>query len=86
MSIKINLEFKTHIDLDFFARGIPVRLTRLLTDVQLKSINGWSKEHKAIIDTGNPISVIPYSIWQNIDFLLFHMLSNDAPLATSKAK
>ncbi len=67
MSTKIFLEFRTHIDLDFFALGIPVRLIRLLSDVQLKSINGWSKLHKAIIDTGNPISVIPYSIWQNME-------------------
>lgn len=67
MSININLYFQTKIALDFLSEGIPVKLIRLLGIVQLKTKSGWSLDEPVIIDTGNPISIIPYSIWQNID-------------------
>ena len=67
MSIKINLEFQTKIDLEFLSNGVNLRLIRLLGNVHLKSQQNWSIEEKVIIDTGNPISIIPFSIWQNIE-------------------
>jgi len=67
MSIKINLEFQTKIDLEFLTNGINLRLIRLLGNVHLKSHQNWSTEEKVIIDTGNPISIIPFSIWQNVE-------------------
>ena len=36
-------------------------------NVHLKGHKRWSTEEKVIIDTGNPISIIPFSIWQNIE-------------------
>lgn len=67
MSIKINLEFQTKIDLEFLSEGVAVRLIRLLGTVHLKSHPNWSPEEKVIIDTGNPISIVPFSMWQNIE-------------------
>jgi len=59
----IELEFETHIDLDFFEQGIAVHLIRLTASVQLQTIEGWTGKYKALVDTGNPISIIPNSVW-----------------------
>jgi hypothetical protein len=67
MSTRINLEFQTKIDLDFISYGVKVLLIRLIGNVHLKNNQNWSTEEKVIIDTGNPISIIPYSVWQNIE-------------------
>lgn len=67
MSIKINLEFQTKIDLEFLSAGVAVHLVRLLGTVHLKTHHNWSLEEKVIIDTGNPISIVPFSLWQNIE-------------------
>jgi len=67
MSIRITLEFQTKIDFDFLTQGASVRLIRLLGNVQSMGQQNWSMEEKVIIDTGNPISMIPYSIWKNIE-------------------
>ena len=37
---------------------------RLLTVVQFLAIKGWSEPGVAIVDTGAPISLIPYRIWR----------------------
>jgi len=67
MSTKISLEFQTQIDLEFLSKGILVRLIRLRGTVQLKTNTGWSSEEDAIVDTGNPISIILRSIWGQAD-------------------
>lgn len=64
MSTRINLSLQTKIDLEFLSRGIHLRLVRLLGVVQLKTVDGWSPETRVIIDSGNPISLIPHSIWR----------------------
>ncbi|MBL7075132.1 hypothetical protein ISS37_07835 [candidate division KSB1 bacterium] len=63
--MEINLEFETKIDPEFLAAGIPVRLIRLLATLQFLTSEGWSRRYQGIIDTGNPISVIPHFIWNN---------------------
>jgi len=50
--------------LDFFERGIAVRLIRLTASIQLQTTGGWTKKYKALVDTGNPISIIPNSVWR----------------------
>ena len=67
MSTKVNLEFQTKIDLDFLTENVAIKLVRLLGTIHLKSDQEWSLEEKVIIDTGNPITIIPYSVWQAID-------------------
>lgn len=68
MSTRIELHFQTKIDLEFLSQGIHLRLIRLLGTVQLKTLGGWSPETRVIIDTGNPISIIPHSIWSSAEF------------------
>ena len=72
MSIDIGLEFETHIDLDLLEQGVTVNLIRLIASLRLQTKNGWTRRYKALIDTGNPISVIPNSIWNKarINWLL----------------
>jgi hypothetical protein len=64
VSTTIELEFDTHIELDLVERGISVHLIRLTASVQLQTTEGWTKKYKALIDTGNPISIIPNSVWR----------------------
>lgn len=70
MSTRVNLHFQTRIDLEFLSQGIHLRLIRLLGTVQLKTPGGWSKETQVIVDTGNPISLVPYSIWSGAEYRL----------------
>ena len=63
MSIRIRLDFQTKIDLDFLLKGVSVRLIRLIATIRLKTRDGWTRAYDAIVDTGNPISIIPFSIW-----------------------
>lgn len=67
MSTRISLEFQTQIDLEFLSKGILVHLIRLRGAVQLQMSIGWLPEEDAIIDTGNPISIIPHSIWSQAE-------------------
>ncbi|MBN2541274.1 hypothetical protein JXI42_00250 [bacterium] len=67
MSIKVNLEFQSKVDLDFLSKGIKVNLVRVLGNIHIKGSQNWSVEEKVIIDTGNPISIIPYSLWKEAD-------------------
>ncbi|MFH0813481.1 MAG: hypothetical protein V2A69_11690 [Pseudomonadota bacterium] len=74
MSTSIELEFETHIDLDFIEQGIAVHLIRLTASLQLQTSEGWTRKYKALVDTGNPISVIPNSVWSKgkINWILSH--------------
>ena len=57
MSFKIPLHFRTRVSSD----GIPS--IRLMAWVSLKSIDKNLAPMKVIIDTGSPISMIPFKIW-----------------------
>ena len=59
------MEIKTDLDLDFFEEGILFHLIRFMSFAQLRTSKGWTAPHKAIIDIGTPISVIPRFIWKN---------------------
>lgn len=74
MSTTIELEFETHIDLDFVEQAIAVHLIRLTVSLQLQTREGWTRKYKALVDTGNPISVIPNSVWSKgkINWILPH--------------
>jgi hypothetical protein len=74
VSTTIELEFETHIDLDFVEQGIAVHLIRLTVSLQLQTREGWTRKYKALVDTGNRISVIPNSVWSKgkINWILSH--------------
>ncbi len=61
--MSIRLAFETKVDLDFLSHGVSVRLVRLIASVQLKIQDGWTRKYRGIVDTGNPVSVIPHFIW-----------------------
>jgi hypothetical protein len=66
VSIKIDLEFETKLDLELLAAGISTRLIRLVASLRLKTSRGWTNPYKAIIDTGSPITLIPKHIWEKL--------------------
>lgn len=65
MSTKIALEIRTDLDLDFLEEDVLFRLIRFMSFVQLRTSEGWTAPHKAIIDIGTPISIIPRFIWKH---------------------
>jgi predicted aspartyl protease len=60
---------------------IIVNVVRLIARVSFRQADNWSKVREAIIDTGGPISIIPHSIWQNIDYRLLSAMDFDVALA-----
>lgn len=66
MSTRIALAFQTNYDLTLLSVGLKVRLVRSLVDVCFKTSTGWTEPFEAIVDTGNPITVIPQRIHQQI--------------------
>ena len=66
MSIRIDLEFETKPDLELLSAGISMRLIRPIASLRLKTSTGWTNPHKAIIDTGSPITLIPKHVWEEI--------------------
>lgn len=63
---KIELQFTRTLDLDLVNKGIKVWLVRITGQIKFQTKNGWSRPYEAIIDTGAPVSLIPYSIWTKI--------------------
>lgn len=76
---RINLKFTQKVDLEYFNRGILVRLVRLTALVSFRSTEGWSTGDEAIVDTGSPISVIPRSNWE--DFHHYFLSSEEYPVS-----
>jgi hypothetical protein len=66
VSIKIDLEFETKLDLELLSAGISTRLIRLVASLRLKTPRGWTNPYKAIIDTGSPITLIPKHVWEQL--------------------
>lgn len=66
MPINISLAYQTNYDLALLSAGLKVRLVRLLTNVCFQTPAGWTEPYEAIVDTGNPITVIPQKIHQQI--------------------
>lgn len=65
--MRIALEILTKIDLEFFERSIPLRVTRLHAYASFLQPNGWSRPRIGIIDTGSPISVLPPKLWKSLN-------------------
>ncbi|HID63582.1 MAG TPA: hypothetical protein EYP49_12715 [Anaerolineae bacterium] len=41
-----------------------VPITRLLVGVAFRTYNGLTKSYRAIVDTGAPTSLLPFSVWR----------------------
>jgi len=66
VSTNIALAFQTNYDLALLSAGLKVRLVRLLATVRFKTAGGWTAPYEAIVDTGNPITIIPQNLHQQI--------------------
>ncbi len=64
--MRIGLRFQTRIDPEATLAGLPLRLIRLMAQVRLAIREGWSRSRRAIVDTGNPVSIIPLSAWREL--------------------
>lgn len=64
MSIKINLYFQTFVDLELLEKGVNLEVIRLLGKLEFEKEGGWSDVYPAIVDTGAPVSLIPFDIWE----------------------
>jgi hypothetical protein len=79
MSTKIRLHWKTALDKTHLERGIHVRVIRLIVPVCFRESGRWSYPFIAVIDIGNPVTVLPKFIWQRIS--IAQILSEPVPLA-----
>jgi transcription elongation GreA/GreB family factor len=59
MSTKISLQFKTEYEAELLERGVQVRVVRLIASVGFKTPTGWSQPLRAVVDTGNPVTILP---------------------------
>ena len=67
MSTKIRLNFNVDVDFELTKIGFWLPIVRVLANVQFMLPNGLlGRKHKAILDTGSPVTTIPKSIWQNV--------------------
>ena len=66
MSTNIALTFQTNYDLALLSAGLKVRLVRMFVNVRFKTVGGWTAPYEAIVDTGNPITIIPQKIHQQL--------------------
>lgn len=57
--MKISLRFKTKYDGEFLKHGLQVRVIRLLASVCFKTPMGWNPPLQAVVDTGNPVTILP---------------------------
>lgn len=72
MSIKIDLDFTKTLDIDLLEKGVKIWLIRIVAQVCFKTKDtNWTRPYEAIIDTGAPVSLIPLTIWQEIDTKIF---------------
>ena len=62
----IKLFFRYFFDEDVERKIKNYEFIRLMGRVSFKTNRGWSDPEKAIIDTGAPTSLIPFSIWKGI--------------------
>ncbi len=59
----VRLSVSRRIDLRAFEAGINLLLYRIVAKKRILTPAGWSSFEDGIIDTGNPVMVIPHSVW-----------------------
>lgn len=63
----ISLEVRHFLDLEAFDHGLKIFSFRLWTRAQFKRADGWTPVLPALLDTGAPFSVLPKTLWADID-------------------
>lgn len=59
----IRLSIRSRVDLDALEAGVALHLIRITAAVCILTPAGWSPAREGILDTGNPVSLIPYGMW-----------------------
>jgi len=67
MSTRINLKFSIRLSKSLLAHGIAVRIIRLIVRVRFWTGTSWTHDRPAILDTGSPVSLLPRSVWREIE-------------------
>ena len=62
----IELGVRRFLDLEALEHGFQVFSFRVLAWVQFKRSDGWTPLFRALIDTGAPFSVLPKSLWTDL--------------------
>lgn len=67
----IRLAVWSQLDLEAFEVGTNRPLYRITANVRILTPAGWSSPREGIVDTGNPLTVIPRRVWagSSVDFL-----------------
>jgi len=71
------LTFSIEPSRSLFAQGINVRVIRLIGRVRFWTGSDWTPERETIIDSGSPVSLLPFAAWQGIEA---DILSSPVPL------
>jgi len=68
LSIRVNLTIIKQFDVELLKK-VPDYggLLRILGWVQFRTSNGWTEPSQGIIDTGAHTSLLPLSLWQELD-------------------
>lgn len=71
MYMVIRLLVRAHLDLEALEAGVALRLIRITAAVSILTPSGWSPPREGIIDTGNPITLVPQRAWSgaSVQFL-----------------
>ncbi len=59
----IRLSVRRKVDLKAFESGINLLLHRIMADVRILTPSGWAPPVDGVIDTGNPVTILPRSVW-----------------------
>lgn len=59
----IRLSVRTRVDLESLEAGLSLLLIRITANVRILAPTGWSRAWVDILDTGNPISLVPRRAW-----------------------
>lgn len=65
---RIDLEIARTLHQPSLASGYSLPVARLLTSMSLRTSDGWTPAHRAVIDTGATVSLLPRSAWVHADF------------------
>jgi len=59
----IQLLVRSLVDLDALEAGVALHLIRITAAVSILTPAGWSPAREGILDSGNPVRLIPQSVW-----------------------
>ncbi|MBI4669586.1 MAG: hypothetical protein HY747_10480 [Elusimicrobia bacterium] len=65
--MKINLILKKTVDLEALDHGLSLFVWRVYARIRFRTIDGWTEERLAIVDTGSPYSTIPAPLWEVLE-------------------